>query len=111
MNKKILVLAFISAAFLFSCSADGTFNPSSQPPDWSGIPSNAPSTGNDGSGSSCGSLTGNCCVFHVDLGGGVDACLCAEMVFSDIEDNVEEDCYRFGEGTIQPSCPSGCYGS
>jgi len=45
MNKKILVLAFVSAAFLFGCSADGSFNSSNEPPEWDGIPSTAgPST-------------------------------------------------------------------
>jgi len=40
MNKKILVLAFVSAAFLFGCSADGLIpNPSAEPPAWDGVPS------------------------------------------------------------------------
>jgi len=46
MNKKILVLAFVSAAFFFGCSADGSFNSNTNPPGWDGIPSTtSPSTG------------------------------------------------------------------
>jgi len=37
MNKKILVLAFVSAAFFFGCSADGsTTGPT--PPGWDAMP-------------------------------------------------------------------------
>jgi hypothetical protein len=39
MNKKILVLAFVSAAFFFGCSADGSFNSGEEPPAWKGAPS------------------------------------------------------------------------
>jgi len=39
MNKKIFVLAFVSAAFLFGCSADYSFNSDVTPPAWSGTPS------------------------------------------------------------------------
>jgi len=33
MNKKILALAFVSAAFFFGCSADGSFNSKNPAPD------------------------------------------------------------------------------
>jgi len=39
MNKKILVLAFVSAAFFFGCVADNSFNPNAEPPEWDGVPS------------------------------------------------------------------------
>jgi len=39
MNKKIFVLAFVSAAFFFGCSADYAFNSNVTPPAWSGTPS------------------------------------------------------------------------
>jgi len=121
MNKKILVLAFVSAA-LFGCSSDNLTSSTTPPPAWDGIPSNVPSTGGSGSGSgggnqtsSCGSVTGRCCVFYVDLGY-IDACLCAESPFSTSDEEAEEECYRLGlegglgGGTIQSSCPSGCQG-
>jgi len=47
--KKIL-LAFVSAAFLFGCSADGSFNSSATPPAWDGGPEGTPSTGGGGGG-------------------------------------------------------------
>jgi len=31
MNKKILALAFVSAAFLFGCTADGSFDSDTSP--------------------------------------------------------------------------------
>jgi len=48
--KKILVLAFVSAAFLFGCSADGSFTASSAPPEWKGGPASTPSGGGGGGG-------------------------------------------------------------
>jgi len=36
--KKILVLAFVSAAFFFGCSADSDDFPSVTAPEWSGTP-------------------------------------------------------------------------
>jgi len=43
--KKILVLAFVSAAFFFGCSADDSFSSDTAPPSWSGEPSLNPSGG------------------------------------------------------------------
>jgi len=45
MNKRIFVLAFVSAAFFFGCSADYSFNSNIAPPAWSGTPSTNDSTG------------------------------------------------------------------
>jgi len=59
MNKKILSLAFISAAFIFGCSADGAFTSSNTPPEWEhkpddlGTPSNTPSTPGGNSNGYC----------------------------------------------------------
>ncbi|MCL1955878.1 MAG: hypothetical protein FWF63_01020 [Fibromonadales bacterium] len=41
MNKKFLVLAFVSATFFFGCVSDGLVPGSSspEPPAWDGVPS------------------------------------------------------------------------
>jgi len=52
MNKKILVLAFVSVA-LFGCTSDYMESSSTEPPAWDGVPSvDIPSGGGGGGGGS-----------------------------------------------------------
>jgi len=48
--KKILILAFVSAAFIFGCSADGPFNGNATPPEWKSEPSVPGGGGGGGDG-------------------------------------------------------------
>jgi len=91
--KKILVLAFVSAAFLFSCSADGSFSGSYKPPTWKGMPGAAPSTPGGGSGSKY-------CILYDYY---YDECDCYSMT-----GHTDDQCYDEG-GDLSNSCPSYCY--
>jgi hypothetical protein len=59
MNKKILTLAFISAALFLSCSADDFFDPSKDVPDPGGIDP-GPGTGPGGDGKGSCEIMGYC---------------------------------------------------
>jgi len=81
--KKILVLAFVSAAFLFSCSADIGVSGTTSPPKWSGGPASTPSTPGGG-------------------GGGYVKCLYNGTCYEDVP---REECIYAG-GSVVSSCPS-----
>jgi len=99
MNKKILILAFISAAVFFGCSADGTFNPKASIPDWEGIPSaEPPSGGGGGGGGGGGSGSSKYCVFEER-----DDCWCSQIP----NGYTDNDC-RNRDGYPSNSCPNYC---
>jgi len=77
MNKKILSLALIPAAFFFACSADGTIpNSVSTPPAWDKLPSSQnPSNGPGGSGARGCVIEGFC----VDIPPNLDSDDCREV--------------------------------
>ncbi|MDR2584202.1 MAG: hypothetical protein LBC75_12040 [Fibromonadaceae bacterium] len=60
MNKKILVLAFVSAAFFFGCSADNFISVANvpEPPEWDGVPS--PENPSNAGGGYC--IAGGMCI-------------------------------------------------
>jgi hypothetical protein len=92
MNKKIMVLAFVSAAFLFGCTADLNLPSSNVPPAWDGVPSTTgPSTGEPpippGGGRVCVALIND-----------TPRCIEIEQSFD------EEDCDDV-YGQVMSSCP------
>jgi len=89
MNKKILVLAFVSVALIFGCSADGSFNSSITPPKWKGEPSISPASG--------GGSSYKYCVVESSYD-----CLCGDM-----EGHTKEECDYY-QGTLSNTCPSNC---
>jgi len=91
MNKKILVLAFVSAAFFFGCSADGSFSSNSVPPAWDGEPSTTgPSNPHEPV------PTGGNCSFRYQV---YDVCIELDDEFT------AEDCIEEFDGTIVSICP------
>jgi len=93
--KKFLVLAFVSAAFLFGCSADGSFSGSSTPPPWKGGPSSTPSGGGGNPNPNPGNY--NYCV----VDDGYD-CTCYPMGGTN-----NDVCTNIG-GNLSNTCPSSC---
>jgi len=98
--KKILVLAFVSAAFLFSCSADYELpiTSSNSPPEWSGGPASTPSTPGGGGGGKY------CVTSDYDYYDGYEYCDCYDMNSYGIS---EDECYYY-DGDVRSSCPSNC---
>jgi len=92
--KKILVLAFVSAAFLFSCSADGDLGTSITPPEWKGGPASTPSTPGGGGGGG----KNYCIIYYYS-----DDCDCYSM-----EGVPEEYCNSSG-GELSNTCPNICF--
>jgi len=87
--KKILVLAFVSAAFFFGCSADGIVPYSTaEPPEWDGTPEIGP-------GSSPAVSDRYCSFMYI---GFLPVC---EKISDEF---TTEDCDDF-DGTIVISCP------
>jgi len=61
MNKKILALAFVSAAFFFGCAADSNNpSPSADPPAWESAPTSVNPPAGQPSGGYC--FAGGMCV-------------------------------------------------
>ena len=87
MNRKFFVLAFVSAAFFFGCSADG---PLSSPPSGGLPPAVAPGSGGGGGGGGGGSV---CVVSIMGMG----------MCYNGMDTN---SCNAAG-GTLSNSCPNG----
>ncbi|MDR2594941.1 MAG: hypothetical protein LBC87_09265 [Fibromonadaceae bacterium] len=94
--KKILVLAFVSAAFLFGCSADGYLSSTATPPAWKGGPSSAP-----GGGPNPPSNNESWCIIYDYY---YDECDCYSMA-----GHTAEECYYEGGDEISNTCPSQCY--
>jgi len=92
MNKRILSFAFISVAFLVSCTSDSSFSPKSPPPPWDGMP---PSL-NPSSAPSGGGGSGTWCVHH-----GYEMCVENSYLIAE-----GLNCADLG-GVVTGSCPSG----
>jgi len=99
--KKILVLAFVSAAFLLSCSADGSLTGTPPPPAWKGGPASTPSGGGGGGGNPTPPPSGsyNFCVFY-DRWGDCDWC-------ESMSGSKNDDCTNV-TGVLSTTCPTGC---
>ena len=97
MNKRFFVLAFISSAFFFACSADGIFesgNPGSV--NWSKDNIPKPSSSSNGGSSDSGNGNGAC---METIFGGIAICT-QSILFP----TTEEDCQE--SQTFLNECPS-----
>jgi len=93
MNKKILVLAFVSAAFLSGCTADGSMGPGPSGPGWDGYPArghDAPNLTEPGTGPGPGPGSKKYCDY---LG-----YICYEIGEYPFE--TEEDCEDYGGDVV-----------
>jgi len=96
--KKILVLVFVSAVILLSCSADGGFSSTTPPPEWKGGPASIPGGGGNPSGG--GGDGGPWCYIYDYFN---NECDCVRM-----ENHTTSECYSEGGDEVLDTCPSGC---
>jgi len=100
MNKKILVLAFVSMALIFGCSIDGQpkSNPSSAPPGWTVKPIKAPSTPDVPNPvvPPTGSNYAYCVIYDYDYG---------EYFCESMSGHTDAECYN-ADGYPSNTCPN-----